>query len=125
MPSRLSSVTSGCTEFQGIDETKNRLDTLYYKFLSSTMKWHDLWQIVQELLLLSHGQDSVEWGLLVNKAVSTEHKLQQTVVSQRMITDQLASVGRAASISMTRGLLYISICARQRYEEYFKWWQEI
>ena len=61
--SYFSTEMASCVKYQGSDETKKttnkkRLDTLRYKFLSSAKKC----KVVQELLLLPHGQAPVETG---------------------------------------------------------------
>ena len=61
----------------------------------------------------------------MDRAVSIENKLQQTVVVQRVIGGHLASVSGAASGSTIKELLYSAKCASQRYEESLKKQQEI
>ena len=39
------------------------------------------------LLLLSHGQASVEWGFSVNKEIEVENLLKHSLVAQRTICD--------------------------------------
>ena len=45
------------------------------------------------LLLLSHGQASVEWGFSVNKEIEVENLLKHSLVAQRTICDYVEAVG--------------------------------
>jgi hypothetical protein len=49
--------------------------------------------VIKLLLLLSHGQASVEKGRSVNKEVSVEHLAETSLIAQRTIVDHISSVG--------------------------------
>ena len=49
------------------------LDTLYYDALGQEKKYLMLWEVVRKLLLLSHGQATVERSFFVNKDVSEQN----------------------------------------------------
>jgi hypothetical protein len=57
-------------EFQKFDKTTNRIDCLYYSIMSDKIDYRKLWSVLKKLLLLSHGQASVERGFSINKDVS-------------------------------------------------------
>ena len=75
----------------------------------------DLWNLSKQLLLLSHGQDSVERGFSINKEVSVESMSAQTLVAQKAIEDYFISVGSATNVPMSKELLLSASSARQRY----------
>jgi hypothetical protein len=44
----------------------------------------NLWSVIKLLLLLSHGQASVEKGRSVNKEVSVEHLAETSLIAQQL-----------------------------------------
>ena len=63
----------------------DRLDVLFYGTLGKNTQWAELWNLSKKLLLLSHGQASVERGFSINKEVSVQNMSAQTLVAQRTI----------------------------------------
>ena len=53
--------------------------------MANVTEWADLWELTKNLLLLSHGQASVERGFSINKEISVENMTVQTLISQRVI----------------------------------------
>ena len=53
----------GSIAFQSFKPLASRLDVLLYDAVAAKTEWHDLWLVVRKLLLLSHGQASVERGV--------------------------------------------------------------
>lgn len=78
----------------------------------------DLWTLVQKVLLLSHGQASVERGFSINKYIVVTNMRERTVVAQRVIVDHLHHVGGVGNVTMTKELLHSASCARQRYHAF-------
>ena len=60
----------------------SRLDVLLYDSMVHVSEWADLWDLTRKLLLLSHGQASVERGFSVNKEISVENMTQLTFTAQ-------------------------------------------
>lgn len=79
-------------------------------------EWADLWELTKNLLLLSHGQASVERGFSINKEISVENMTVQTLISQRVIKDHLLNVRGVTKVSLTKELLVSANHARQRYQ---------
>jgi len=84
--------------------------------MANATEWTDLWDLTRRLLLLSHGQASVEREFSVNKEISVEDMAEQTLVSQRVVKDHLISVGWVTKVSSSKELLASARSARQRYQ---------
>lgn len=96
----------------------SRLDTFFHAQLAKEHAFKDLWEIVQKVLLLSHGQASVERGFSVNKNITVTNMKERTLIAQRVIVDHLHHVGGVTNVGMTKELLQSAGCARQRYHAY-------
>ena len=101
--------------FLTFDKGTGRLDPLYYDKLQGKSQWQDLWGLVRQILLLSHGQASVERGFSVNKHVTDVNIGEETLTSRRMIKDHVLSVGGIENIQITPELLQCAASARQCY----------
>jgi hypothetical protein len=75
----------------------------------------ELWPVVARLLLLSHGQATVERGFSINKEVEVVNMSETTVVAHRAICDHVASVGGIDQVKMTPALLQSCSGARPKY----------
>ena len=58
-----------------------------------------------QLLLLSHGQASVEGGFSVNKEIATSNLMKHDLIARRAIKDHVQSVGRLKQLFISRELL--------------------
>lgn len=73
---------SAYPDFQSFIVGESRLDVLLYDSMANVTEWADLWELTKKLLLLSHGQASVERGFSINKEISVENMTEQTLISQ-------------------------------------------
>ena len=103
-------------DFQSFIVGESWLDVLLYDSMANVTEWADLWELTKKLLLLSHGQASVERGFSINKEISVENMTVQTLISQRVIKDHLLNVGGVTKVSLTKELLVSASHARQRYQ---------
>ncbi|KAG8179991.1 hypothetical protein JTE90_007959 [Oedothorax gibbosus] len=99
------------------DPLLDRVDVFYYEFLSNP-KYPNLWQVVKSLLLLSHGQASVERGFSINKNLLIENLKNETVVAKRVIDDHLKFIGGLKEVVITNELVISAAGARQKYMAY-------
>ena len=74
-----------------------------------------LWAMVKPLLLLSHGQASVERGFSVNRQVEVENLIGDSFLAERLIRDHIYSVGGIKNVEISKSLLPSAASARQRY----------
>lgn len=70
------------------------------------------------LLVLSHGQASVERGISINKEIIVENQKEHSLIAQRLIVGHVRSVGDVTKVSLTKELLMSVSSARQRYQSY-------
>ena len=68
--------------------------------------YQSLWEAVADLLVLSHGQASVERGFSVNKQLEVENLQERSFISQRL------------AVSINKPLLLSAAGARQKYSSY-------
>ena len=61
---------SGFSEFNPLTD---RVDSLLHELMSKDKRFKKLWRLCRKLLLLSHGQDSVERGFSMNRKSETEN----------------------------------------------------
>ena len=59
------------SDFEDFDpsEPTSRVDKLLYEHMAGNKQLAKVWNVVKLLLLMSHGQDTVERGFSVNKEV--------------------------------------------------------
>lgn len=101
-----------------------RLDYFFAKYMQNKPQYAKVWGFVRKLLLLSHGQASVERGFSVNKDVLACNMSKKTLVAQRMVTDSVRSeLGPGNSLNvwdvkLTKSMLASCKAARMRYSLY-------
>ena len=59
----------------------------------NTHPYQKLFKVVQLLLVLSHGQASVERGFSVNKELEVENLANQSLVAQHLVCDHINAIG--------------------------------
>ena len=98
----LSSIEARNDTFRSYQPTEIRVDVfLHHAFQSK--RYSELWE--KKLLLLSHGQATVERGFSVNKEVETCNMQEETMVTQRLICDYVTVCGGVLKVPITKELL--------------------
>lgn len=69
------------------------------------IRFEKLWAISKILLLLSHGQASVERGFSVKRQIETENMCNETYIAQRIICDYVNTVDGALKVCIDKGML--------------------
>ncbi|KAK6970300.1 solute carrier family 25 member 40-like X2 [Biomphalaria glabrata] len=105
-------------KFELFHPATERLDD----FLYNNFKPLDaaLWDVLRPLLLLSHGQGTVERGFSYNKEVMIENMHEETLVAQRRICDFLKVNGGVLDVAITKPLLTAAASGRQNYHQYLE-----
>ena len=67
----------------------------------NTDPYQKLFKVVQHLLVLLHGQASVERGFSVNKELEVENLANQSLVAQRLVCDHINAVGGILNVSIS------------------------
>jgi len=86
--------------------------------LANTKSFHQLWLVVQQVLLLSHGQATVERGFSVDKQMETDNLACDTFEARRLVCDHVAVVG----VIDVKNKHLLSSCsnARHRYRTFLE-----
>ena len=85
-----------------------------------TDPYQKLFKVVQLLLVLLHGQASVERGFSVNKEFEVENLANQSLVAQGLVCDHIDAVGGILNVSIAQPLFASSSAARKRYKRYLE-----
>ena len=78
------------------------------------MEYEHLLSLSRKILLLSHGQTSVERGFSVNKEIMLENMLEHTLKAQQTISDHIKSVGGALNVRITKELVCICLYVKAK-----------
>ena len=105
---------SSSQEFFNFNPAIGRLDVLYYKRMHNVQKYCKLWEVCNMLLVLSHGQASVERGLSINRQIEIENMHYETYVAKRVICDHVNSAGGLANIAINKAMMLSVAGARQK-----------
>lgn len=98
--------------FSSFQPMRTRLDVFLHGHLHQS--YPELWTFCRKLLLLSHGQATVERGFSVNKEVEADNMKEDTVVAQR-ICDYVSVCGGVLKVPLTKELLAAAASARSQY----------
>ena len=77
-----------------------------------------LWEIVRKVLLLSHGQATVERGFSCNKEVIVENQKENSITARRIIKDHIHSVGGIDKVDITKEMIAFARGSKSRYNMY-------
>ncbi|CAM4639158.1 unnamed protein product [Leuciscus chuanchicus] len=113
----LTSVEGRDERFLAFKPMKDRLDVFLYTALSTP--YPDL-RFCKSLLLLSHGQATVERGFSINKEVETCNLQDRTLESLRLVCDRISSCGGVLKVPLTKELLASASSARSQYRLYLE-----
>lgn len=97
---------------------EDRLDTFLAEHIALQSPLAKLWKLVKVLLILSHGQASVERGFSVNRQVTVENFKERSFVAQRIIHDHITNIGGLSKLEISHQLLDAASHGRRRYMEY-------
>lgn len=107
------SLEAKAESFSSFQPVRTRLDVFLHGLLHQS--YPELWTFCKKLLLLSHGQATVERGFSVNKEVEADNMQEDTVVAQRMICDYVSVCGGVLKVPLTKELLAAAASARSQY----------
>ena len=100
---------------EAFDHSRDRIDDFLHELVSPKVGFKTLWHVLKGLLIISHGQASVERGFSFNKEVSQLNLVERSFVSQRIILDHLIHVGGPLHVSVSPALLASCSDARKKY----------
>lgn len=92
-----------------------RVDELFLPLLSEN-SYAKLFDVFKLLLVLSHGQASVERGFSINKEVEVENLKEHSLIAQRLICDHVTIMGGVLNVNISKPMLVSAVMAIQKYE---------
>lgn len=95
------------SSFREFDYKVDRVDSLLFETMSKNKAFSKIWHVVKMLLVLSHGQASMERGFSINKEIIVENQKEHSLIAQRLIVGHIRSVGDVTKVSH-KGALDVS-----------------
>ena len=105
--------------FNSKDETQ-RLDGFFVEFLDEERDYTKLWRIMRMILVLSHGQASVESGFSVNRQIEEVNLQHKSIEAQRVICDEVDYGEGILNVPLTKELFVSVSTSRQKYQQNLK-----
>jgi len=104
------------SQFSDFDLASCRADKFFYDILANNPSYAKLWAVVKIILLLSHGQATVERGFSLNKEVESYNLQADTFSARRIICEHVNAVGGIFIVDVANTQLQVSAAgARQKY----------
>ncbi|XP_076849305.1 uncharacterized protein LOC143497296 [Brachyhypopomus gauderio] len=104
--------------FSAFQPMQTRLDVFLHGHLCKS--YPELWTFCKKLLLLSHGQSTMERGFSLNKEVEEDNMQEDAIVAQRIICDYVSVCGGVLNVPLTKELLGAAASARSQYRLYLE-----
>ena len=112
----------------------NRLDDFYHCYMGNHEQFGTIWYAFKLLLILSHGQSSVERGFSTNKDILKHNMAKNSLTAYRQVHDGLLNLPKpekdstevkaketkfnASNVTISKGMLDSCRSARTRYSHY-------
>ena len=93
----------------------HRLDVVWYQALHGIEEYKHLWLVVSRILVMSHGQASVERGFSENKQAMEVNQKGDSLIARRRIKDHIRYVGGVENVVISEGIMKSCTRARSRY----------
>ena len=106
--------------FKEFDFHKQRLDEFLQQHVAKSGSFPRLWEVMRMLLILSHGQATVEKGFSINRQVMVENMKERSFIAQRTIHDHLLHSGGLGALVIDKPLLSAAASGRRKYAEYLE-----
>ena len=94
----------------------DRMDEFFSKLLSRSKDFAELWFIVRQVLILSHGNARVESGLSIYKSLLQENMKNESLVAQRIVFDDIQHDGGYLKVNISQDMLHYVRNSRKAYE---------
>jgi hypothetical protein len=104
-------------QFSTFSTSKDRLDTFYYTAVGDKADFTQLFSVIRLILVLSHGNASVESGFSVNSDMLVENLREESLVAQRIVYDAMQAAGGLTAININKSMLQFVRGAHGRYTE--------
>nr|CAD7256061.1 unnamed protein product [Timema shepardi] len=95
----------------------DRLDTLWMSIIPSNDDNQKLVSFLRLILILSHGNASLERGFSINRECIVENLNEASLIAQRQIYDSVKAIGGIEKVDITKSLIHSVRNARSRYKD--------
>lgn len=95
--------------------TEDSLDHFYATHLNERRDMDALWCVIRKVLILSHGNASVESGFSINKNLMVQNLEERSLIAQRLVYDTIKLHGGPLKVPITKEVETCVKFARQRY----------
>ena len=103
--------------FQSFDHRADvSVENIFHQLCASNENYAKLWPVLEKLLVISHGQASVERGFSANKQALQVNMQKETLVGRRIVKDHIRAIGGVENFKVTKDLMMSCSLARARYE---------
>ena len=85
-----------CSHFKEFQD--ERIDTFLGNYLIENKLYKEMWHVVKKLLIISHGQATVERGFSINSELIVENMAEKSVVAQRQVYDGISHYGAPETV---------------------------
>lgn len=103
-------------EFSEFNHERDRLDVFYSSLLSNS-NYQNLFAFVKNVLIISHGNATVESGFSVNKALLIENLKEKSVTALRTVYDSVTNAGGLLNINISKEMI---LSARNSHNYYLE-----
>ena len=99
---------------------EHRLDQFYYSVLGSKPQNAELYKVIKNILLLSHGNAEVERGFSANKNLLQENICEKSLIAQRLVHQAIRKEKSILNIKIDHKMLIAVKLASQRRAQHLK-----
>ena len=107
-------------EFKEFGMYKSRVDDFMVSILSDKEDLAVLYEVIQMVLILSHGNAQVESGFSINGDILFEHLQEESVVAQRQVYDGIHNQDGVLNVDITKEMMRSVRVSHSRYSEALK-----
>ena len=95
---------------------RDRLDNFYTKLLDGQENFVELWSVVKFVMILSHGNASVESGFSINGDMLVENMHEESLIAQRQVYDAVKCQGGLLAVKIDKRMQQYARGAHSRYQ---------
>ncbi|GBN85948.1 hypothetical protein AVEN_104734-1 [Araneus ventricosus] len=93
------------------------IDKFWFNLLTTEGACNDAIKVLKIVMVLSHGNASVERGFSINSDCLWENMKEDSLIARRRVFDYIASVGGLSNIEISKKMIHYVHNARARYSE--------
>ncbi|GBM99120.1 hypothetical protein AVEN_114039-1 [Araneus ventricosus] len=110
-----TTVSKYSASLKNFDPKSDRLDSFLNIFLLQDAANEKLWRVMKILMILSHGQATVERGFSVRKSLEAENLKEDSYIAQRLIFENANNSNNIHSTIIAKEMRRFVFSSRQKY----------